>query len=296
MKKSILAIIALVLLATMILGSCSRVGQDERPKENGLVHAFDNSEMNLENGRLYIRFLNVGKADAILVVIDGAVVLIDAGLPNSTLTIESELNALGIGRIDLLVLTHYDRDHIGSACEILTTYYVAEVVGPIYDDDTDLFKEVRKCAAANSALKRITTSETREFGKGSLEIQPAAGIDPEDDNENSLMLTLRYGSETYLFTGDALEKRVSYYLDTHEISKMTLIKLPHHSCEYNDSLGKLLDEAAPLCTVSSTSDDEGCDKTLKKRLKNLGIKNYFTYKGTVELESTGSGNPYISNR
>lgn len=60
---------------------------------------------------------DIGQGDALVVRSDEHVALIDTGMEIEPLS--SCLNALGIGRIDLLVLTHFDADHVGAAASVV---------------------------------------------------------------------------------------------------------------------------------------------------------------------------------
>ncbi|UKI13072.1 MAG: MBL fold metallo-hydrolase [Oscillospiraceae bacterium] len=69
--------------------------------------------------RLYVDFLSVGKADCILLRMDDRVILIDTGEKADAALIRRTLDGYGIRRIDCLILTHYDNDHIGAAAAVL---------------------------------------------------------------------------------------------------------------------------------------------------------------------------------
>ena len=77
--------------------------------------------------RLYVDFLSVGKADCILLRMDDRVILIDTGEKADAALIRRTLDGYGIRRIDCLILTHYDNDHIGAAAAVLEGYAVGAV-------------------------------------------------------------------------------------------------------------------------------------------------------------------------
>ena len=69
-------------------------------------------------------FLNTGDSDAILIRMDDAVILVDAGEADDYPTISRKLTEYGISTIDYFIISHYDNDHIGAAAQILQSYTV----------------------------------------------------------------------------------------------------------------------------------------------------------------------------
>lgn len=68
-----------------------------------------------EEDTLTAVFYDVGKADAILLYTEDAAVLVDAGVNKSGEDIVADLHARGIERLDALIITHFDKDHVGGA-------------------------------------------------------------------------------------------------------------------------------------------------------------------------------------
>ena len=125
--------------------------------------------------RLYVDFLSVGKADCILLRMDDRVILIDTGEKADAALIRRTLDGYGIRRIDCLILTHYDNDHIGAAAAVLEGYAVGEVYMPDYVRDSKLYRSmmtaieaaqsagtvVRRLHATNRARSWVPTRTTR---------------------------------------------------------------------------------------------------------------------------------------
>ncbi|MBR5746568.1 MAG: MBL fold metallo-hydrolase, partial [Clostridia bacterium] len=59
--------------------------------------------------------LDIGKADCIVMRHKGQVLLIDTGEEENLPEIESHLSSRGISKIDYLILSHFDKDHVGGA-------------------------------------------------------------------------------------------------------------------------------------------------------------------------------------
>ena len=95
------AITSLILAASVSLGLCSC------------------SKTGLNKNQMAVYFFQAGKADAALIYTDDAAVLIDSGDKNYGDKIAEYLKKKGIGKLDALILTHYDEDHIGGVPTLL---------------------------------------------------------------------------------------------------------------------------------------------------------------------------------
>ena len=79
-----------------------------------VVCAYEPTESE-DTRKLDLYAFSVGKADALLIRTDDAAIMIDTGENGDGEELVAHLLMLGIDRLDLLILTHYDKDHIGGA-------------------------------------------------------------------------------------------------------------------------------------------------------------------------------------
>ena len=91
------------------------------------------------NGELEVHFLDVGQADCTLIKCDGYTMLVDTGLDDQGTKIQNYLRKQGIERLDYLVLTHSDADHIGSADVILTKFEIGTIFMSDFEKDTKTY-------------------------------------------------------------------------------------------------------------------------------------------------------------
>ena len=82
---------------------------------------------------------SVGKADCSLLSFDGYNVLIDTGEEDDGDEILEALHRLEIEKLDLVILTHFDKDHIGGFPEISDGIPIDKVILPDYIRDSDLY-------------------------------------------------------------------------------------------------------------------------------------------------------------
>lgn len=98
-----------------------------------------------EQEALTITALSVGKADALIVQTEDRVILIDTGEKDDGDEILQELKKRGIGRIDLLLVTHFDKDHVGGAADVMEQMEVASVWMPDYEGDRKEYQDFLRC-------------------------------------------------------------------------------------------------------------------------------------------------------
>lgn len=82
---------------------------------------------------LTVTFLDVGKADCILLEAEGRAAMIDAGNQGDAEEILALLSAKGISSLDFLLLTHLDKDHIGGADALIENVPIGTIYAPDYD-------------------------------------------------------------------------------------------------------------------------------------------------------------------
>ena len=190
-------------------------------------------------GALRVVFLDVGQGDATLARLpDGRVVLVDAGgLPGSAFDIGERvvgpaLRALGIRRVDTLVLTHGDPDHVSGALAVMRRFAPHVVWEGVPVPPHVGLRDIASRAAASGASWRTLQAGDRETA-GGVEIRVLHPPPPEWErqrvrNEDSVVLELRFGAVSIVLPGDIgreAEDRITPTLDT---GRITIVKAPHH--------------------------------------------------------------------
>ena len=160
--------------------------------------------------RLDVVFFDVGQGDATLLSTpDGSHVLVDAGL-KSTYTDQGErvvvphLERFGVRRLDALVLTHADADHVGGARTVLESVPVGRLVVNGQAGTTDLWDAVLRTAdSLGVPVEAVQAGDT-------LAVDPAVRLrvlGPDrphgDANDASVVLLVEHGRTRWLLTGDA---------------------------------------------------------------------------------------------
>ena len=188
-----------VLLLTVLLLVLCLVGFDHHepdgPDGNGKA-----AESELSADELQVTFFDVGKSDAILVEQSGYRMLIDTSFDDQADVLLDYFAERGIDTLDYLIITHFDKDHVGGADKILDAMHVKRVLEPDYTVEKKQFREYREALIRNRiTAMRITDVERRSLGRASFIIYPPEEKDYDgNDNDLSLVLSLRYGTQSFL--------------------------------------------------------------------------------------------------
>ena len=233
-----------------------------------------------------VTFFDVGKADSIVINTENSTVIIDCGEKGDGKEIVQFLEDKGITTVDYLIITHYDKDHVGGASKVIKSLDVKNVLAPDYDEESDEVEKYQKALAGkNITPQRLTSDISFELDGASYDIiAPEETFYGEDnDNDFSLVTKMVYHDVSFLFTGDAMEQRLDEIMD---IGKCNLLKVPYHGRKL-DNFKDFLQNVQPDCAVVCTSANEFSSKT-ENALSDLNIKTYATcYNGRITASSNG---------
>ncbi len=236
---------------------------------------------------LTVTFMKVGKADGIILQTANHTVVLDCGEKSDGKKMVARLNEAGVTDIDYLLLSHYDQDHIGGAAKVVENFNIWHVVGVDYSEDSSEFE---KLSAAMETAGLHLECPTQEFSfqldDALFTVYPHESADYQDgfDNNCSLVVKVTHHDETLLFTGDAMQERLSEIMD---IGDCDLLKVPYHGREIAN-LPEFLAAVTPEYGVIST-DDENLSAVTMQELADRNVETYVTYQdGNIVAVSDGS--------
>ena len=105
---------------------------------------------------LTITALSVGKADALIVQCEEHVFLIDAGEQDDKEEVVNALKQRGINQIDLFLVTHFDKDHVGGGAYVMEQMEVASVLMPDYEGDREEYQNFLESLQGHPDVRRLT--------------------------------------------------------------------------------------------------------------------------------------------
>lgn len=192
---------------------------------------------------LTITVLDVGQGDSILVQAPSRTVLVDGGgSPGQHAdgwdvgrdVVVPALLARGVKRIDVLVITHPDEDHIGGLPAVLEAVPVGLVLDPMLECHSDSYAHLNEIAREKGVpVHRATEGQRLNLGEGIFADvlnppDPRLQGTGSDRNENSIVLRIVCGHTSALLTGDIDRNGVARLARLGEEVRSTILKVPHH--------------------------------------------------------------------
>ena len=238
---------------------------------------------------LTVVFPNIGSADAALVMTKNATVLIDTGETSDSRVILELLKEYRRDSIDLFVISHYDKDHVGGAAGILEAVPVGRVIGSTSPKVSDEMSAYLLALSAAGLTEEIPSQRlTIRLDGMEITIDPPARsvYSEEQSNNSSLLLTVTYGNTCLLFTGDAMTQRLE---EIHwEDNAFDLVKIPHHGRDFDNLAYYLPSLKDGAVAVITSSKKESESSKLVSALEETGTVPFLTRKGAVVVNSDGS--------
>jgi competence protein ComEC len=208
------------------------------------------------DGKAHVRFLDVGQGDsALLTLADGNTIVIDGGPDWSTLERLGTYMPFFKRRIDILILSHPNSDHMVSFPEILRRYSVGTLVIAGTQYDSGIYHATLSGASLHGIpIVTMHAGQHINLGEDSIDVLWPPEIMPKgfdkDANNESLTVRFTHNGKRVLFTGD-LESIVERTLvAAHADLKADVLKVPHHGSKTSSS-DDLLRAVQPSIAVIS---------------------------------------------
>ncbi len=241
---------------------------------------------NNEDGKLTITALSVGKADAMIIQESDQVLLFDTGELDDGEKVVHELEERGVDQIDQLLITHFDKDHVGGAAYVMEHMKVLSVVLPDYEGDREEYRQFLLTLEGHPDVRRLTEPLEETLGNMQITIYPAEDAEEiqdteeEYDNDMSLVASISYGDKRFLFTGDIEKTRIRQMLAADVDWRHDWIKMPHHG-RYQKELEDLLETVRPSEAVICCSEKNPAEEKTLKLLEEWQIPVWDTTERAV---------------
>ena len=218
----------------------------------------------------FIEFIDVGQGDSTIIHYNKKTILIDTGGivgSNNSIVKNTTINILkqkGIKKIDYLVLTHGDYDHIGEANILIENYRVEKVIfncGSYNYLEKELIKSLKENNIKYySCIKELNINnnklyflQTKDFG---------------NENDNSNVIYIEVDGHKLMFMGDASSTTEKEILKKYNISNIDVLKVGHHGSSTSSSI-EFIEEINPKYSIISVGKNNRYGHPNKEVLNNL---------------------------
>ena len=244
-----------------------------------------NMNKGIDNMKVY--FFKAGKADAMLVYNNKYNILIDTGEEDLKDDIIKYLEDNNFDSIDYLIITHFDKDHVGSASKIIDRFNVKHVINSNYPKDSEYYNNYIESLNKKGITPLFPVSEMSvTLDDIDVTINPPSTVYSKDpSNNSSLIVRIVHKNNSFLFMGDAEDDRITDYLSEHK-EKSTVLKVPYHG-RYQDSLEELVSTVNPKYSVITSGKKKQEDVETLTVLSKYTSKYYLTRDGSILITSDG---------
>ncbi|WP_155593955.1 MBL fold metallo-hydrolase [Lysinibacillus cavernae] len=237
-----------------------------------------------------VHFIDVGQGDSILIESPkGKTMLVDGGVKGAGQQVVSYLKERGVNKLDIVVATHPDADHIGGLIPVLNSIAIEQFYdsGKVHTSQT--FEEMLTLIDEKNIPYHVPkTGDTIKFDEDVTVKVLNANEQATDNNDASIVLKMAYGNISFLLTGDAgvsLEKEMMQY-DV----EATVLKAGHHGSNTSSS-EDFIRAVKPKVTILSYGEGNKYGHPhaeVVDRLQAIGSKIYATADiGTITVSTDG---------
>lgn len=255
----------------------------------------------VSNHNLRLHFIDVGQGDSSLIITPkGKTILIDAGDEAHAKKVLSYVREQGIEKLDLVVATHPDADHIGGMDKVIKNFDIDVFAMPDVSAKTNQYKQIQR------ELKAKKMKATRLYQGDEVQIDddidfeilsPVKGKKYDDTNEYSIVAKIVYKDTSFILMGDAtMENEVDIINNVPDID-IDVLKLGHHGSSTSSS-DYFITKTSPNIAIISCGKNNKYGhphQEVMRVLKKHGVTPYRTDEmGDIVITSDGKEIKYIN--
>ena len=145
----------------------------------------------------------MGQGNAVLVRQEDQTMLIDGGPRESSSFVVSYLKQQGIQKLDYVLISHFDEDHLAGAIGALYNFPVETLITADYETDSSIYDSYKEAVEEKGyAPIHPSLGDTFSLGSGSFRIISPVSYGHEDENQDSVGIILENGSDRFFIGGD----------------------------------------------------------------------------------------------
>lgn len=220
------------------------------------------------NSNFEVVMFEVGEADCHLIKYpyNKNTILIDTGKNEYKIKNEviSYLKSIGIKKIDYLIITHGDEDHIGGSITLINNFQVKNVIlnkGTFTDLEKELIKNLNK--------KKITYQiNINKINLSNHTIYLLNNTKYNNENDNSIITYFTYQKYKFLYMGDASITTEDNLLENYNLNNISILKVGHHGSNTSSSKD-FISQINPSISLISVGENNIYHHPNKEVINNL---------------------------
>ena len=234
-----------------------------------VLFLFIHTNINYITNTFFTTIMDVGQGDSIFIHLphNKSNILIDTGGNinyDGSKNIISYLKSEGIQKLDYLIITHGDYDHMGEAINLVNNFKVEKVIfncGSYNDLEKELIKVLDK-----KKIKYYSCIKELNIDKNKLHFLQTKEYDNENDNSNVIYTELN--GYKFMFMGDASSTTEKEILNKYNLPDIDVLKVGHHGSKTSSSK-ELINEIKPNYSIISVGKNNRYGHPNKEVLDNL---------------------------
>ncbi len=278
--------VLVILLSILLIGSAlitlnDLAGWGIVPTWDDLFAEVGLTEEPLSPDQLRVTFLDVGNADCTLIQCGGKTALIDAGEYATAENVVEQLRIAGVERLDYVIATHADADHIGGMATLIHELEIGTFLMPAQEFLPETMSPVYHAMVDALGDKGILPMDaqfgfTCHLGKAQLKII-SGRQSYTTENDNSILCRLSYGKHSFLFMSD-VGTVVEHGLMSDGVAlQADVIKIGHHGSQ-TSSDPQFIRLVAPTYAVITCGVDNASGHPHEATLNTLKENDVAVYR------------------
>ena len=220
----------------------------------------------LYNSNLEVVMFDVGEADSMLISTPSKKVniLIDTGRGIDINNIIIYLKSIGISKLNYLIITHGDEDHIGGALYLIDNFKVDNVIlnkGDYTELEVELITHLKnKNIKYTNNINKIPLLGSYMYLLNTKKFS--------NENDNSIVTYFEYQKYKFLFMGDSSSKTEEYLINNYNLTNISFLKVGHHGSNTSSS-PLFINKTTPKVSLISVGRNNFYHHPNKEVLTNL---------------------------
>ncbi len=239
--------------------------------------------------QMKVHFLDVGQGSSTVFEIGDKVMIIDGGDRNKSSFVVAYLKKIGINKIDIMISTHYDSDHLNGLVGVLNVFPVDEVYDANYSTDTRVYNSFKRTIQDKSIPEIFPGMKQKiEIDDAVVTFVAPRQYGNNDSNDNSICIRVTFGQNNFLIMGDPSANAEQQILNQELQADVFLAS--HHGSNGSNSKTLLAKVKPDFVVISCGSDNTYGHPGLNTlaRIRNTEAKLFRTdLQGSIICTSDG---------